>query len=118
MIQCPTCGYRTFCAGLTVYGQVRLTGQSDGDYTEQEIYPCDREWHQLTCERCAAVTDEKTARQAFDAEALDADMPDEIYEWLESWCLAYPKVDHPANESASTIAGAWNLWVWRQERRA
>jgi hypothetical protein len=80
MLQCPTCGHRTFEAGITISARVRITATEDGDYCEQETDSHDRTWHNLQCSRCERYVEEDDARDAFAAATLYAGVRDDIYQ--------------------------------------
>jgi hypothetical protein len=114
MLQCPTCGHRTFEAGITISACVRITATEDGDYCEQETDSHGRTWHNLQCGRCARYTEEDDARAAFNAATLADCVPDDIYEWFEARFHDYPDQANAGHESCLSIADAWNFRRWQE----
>jgi len=114
MMQCPHCAHRTFETGITISARVRVTGLEDGDYHEQEIDSYGRDWHALCCCRCEKYTSEEEAREAFEVEALYDHTTDDVYAFYDARKSRVTSV--AADESLLSIAGAWNLWLWQQER--
>jgi hypothetical protein len=115
MIQCPHCGHRTFEARITISARVRLIGREDGDYDEREVDSYARDWHTLDCCACRNLCDEEDARAAFEAATLCSGTPDDVYTFYEARQPTMRTVAE--DDSLYSIAGAWNFWLWQQERK-
>jgi sarcosine oxidase delta subunit len=115
MMQCPQCGHRVFEAGLHLAASVRITALDNGDYDEQEIESYNRDWVNLQCARCERYCNESDAHEAFDVATLSDGVTDDIYEFYEARQRTMPTAAE--DESVSAIAGAWNFWLWQQERK-
>jgi hypothetical protein len=113
MLQCPTCGYRTFAADSTVLARVQITATEDGEYSQEEIHLYASDWRDLQCGRCARTVREDQARDAFAAATLADCVPDDIYAWFEARLHDYPDPTSAGHASCLTIAAAWNFWRWQ-----
>jgi hypothetical protein len=114
MLQCPHCDSRVFEAGLHSAASVRITGLDNGDYDEQEIESYNREWLNLQCCRCEQYCDEEAARHCFEVASLYDETRDEVYDFYDTRSLTAPTAVEL--DCLYTIAAAWNLSLWKQER--